>query len=367
MNSAATSDPAETANPSFFRQLTEYLGVAVVATDADLVIQVWNAAAARMFGAAGDRMIGAPVSSIVPQERRRLAERIFARVLRTGETADFEFQHRDAQGNRQELIVTIAPVLSEMNLPIGISLSLRDITRRIALQNELSESRKMRAMGDMANSVAHHFNNILGGIITGIDYAKGSDDPAVVAKVLDQTSRALLRATALVHGLLTFSEGGRCSEDLSDLTEILYELADEVERNPPAKAKIDLVVNVTGLPVLPVARGRVQTILRNLIQNAVEAMPEGGTIRLEAALENDWIVLAVSDTGRGMDDATQSRLFEPFWTTKSPSDSNPSRVRGLGLPIVYGLVQVLGGSIAVHSEPGMGTCVRIRLPRPESS
>ncbi len=364
---SAPDDAADVVTDVFFRQLCASLGAALIATDPDLRIQVWNAAAARMFGAGAERMIGTSVTAIVPQERRRLAERVFARVLRTGELVEFEFHHRDIHGVRRELIVTIAPVNSELHMPIGVTLCICDITRRLALQNELNESRKMQALGDMANAVAHNFNNIIGGIITSIDYAKSSDDPAVVTKVLDQTSRALLRATTLVNGLLVFSGGGRSPDDLADLTEVLFELADEVERDQAGPRRITLALNVPKLPVIPIARTHLQTILRNLIQNSIEAMPDGGTLRLDAGLEDDWISIAVSDTGSGMDEQTRSRLFEPFWTTKGRTSHDSTRVKGLGLAVAYGLVQVLGGTVSVTSEPGKGSSFRVLLPRPDQS
>ena len=107
---------------AYYRRLCEHLGMAVIATDLDLSIVTWNAAAARTFGAAADRMIGTPISCIIPQDRRRAAEQMLQRAIRTGETIQLEFEHRDAHGQRRELAGAIAPVVSDTGERIGASI-----------------------------------------------------------------------------------------------------------------------------------------------------------------------------------------------------------------------------------------------------
>jgi PAS domain S-box-containing protein len=359
------SERAQHDGDAYYRQICEYLGVALIAADPDLTIRVWNLAAARMFGADSDRMIGTPVLSVLPQSHRADAERMLNRAVSSGETSQLEFQHRNEQGGAQELIATIAPIVSTAGTRVGASVCIRDITRRIALQNELNQRRKMASLGELAGAMAHHFNNILGGVVTSVDYANEADDPVILRRVMGQISRALQRATALINGLLAFAEGDRRADDLSDFTEVVNQVADGVERRLEGRS-IDLVVDIADLPVISVERNQVQTILHNIVQNAIDAMPNGGALRISASLENNALVTRISDTGCGLDEQSLSRKFEPFWSTRRRFSTESGEGTGLGLAIAHGLVKMLGGSIAVSSELGKGSCFTVVLPLPQS-
>lgn len=345
---------------SWFRLLAINLGVAVVATDLEQHIVFWNAAAARMFGAAGDQMRGAKVGSIVPHERRAIAEDMVARAITTGETVQFDFESPDEHGERRELAATAAPIVSE-GRRVGASLCVRDITNRIRLQSELSDARKMGALGELAGAVAHHFNNILGGAITSIDYAAAKSDPVTDRKVLKQIGSSLARATTLVGDLLLFAEGRRRSQDVCDLTELLGHISDEAEELI-ADRHIRFEYSAYGLPVTAVARVELETILRNMIRNAVDAMPQGGALSLTARLLGGVAIIQVSDTGVGMSEDARSRVFEPFWTGKSLTFAGPGQGAGLGMAIAHGLARSIGATIDVESSPGKGALFTIRLP-----
>lgn len=346
---------------SYDAQLCEHLGVAVIATDLNLDIRIWNAAAARVFGAAAERMIGTPITQVIPQERRAAAEDMIRRAIETGEAIQFEFQHRDAQGERRELAATIAPVMSVQGERTGASMCVRDITKRIALQQKLHETRKMVALGEMAGAIAHHFNNILGGIVTSIDFATASGNEAAKDHVFEQTTKALQRATALVSSLGAFAEGDRRAEDLGDLTEAINQVITEVEQSLERRG-IEFVLNLPQLPVIPVPRVQVTTVLRNIIQNAIEAMPEGGRLQIDVSLQDACAGVTISDTGCGLDEVAQSRAFEPFWTTKDDLGLKAGHPVGLGLAIAHGIVHMLGGTIGLTSEVGKGSSFRVVLP-----
>lgn len=347
---------------AYFRELCEQIGVALIATDLEGNITTWNAAAGRMFGAAADRMLSAPVISIIPQDRRIPAERMFRRAIESGESNELEFQHRDSLGDARELSGSIAPVVSESGVRIGASICIRDITRRIYLQAEVHESRKMASLGAMAGAIAHHFNNILGGVVTSIDYANACSDVAVTKRVLGQTTRALMRASVLVNGLLAFAEGAPRADDLSDLTELINDLADELE--PAVEGRnIKFTLNLPALPVVPVPRTQLLTILRNIAQNAIEAMPNGGSLRMDVSVCDSAAVITISDSGRGLDKDAQSRIFEPFWSTKGDRALG-STATGMGLAIAHGLAQVIGATITVSSELDKGSSFTVAIPRP---
>ena len=345
----------------YYHRLCDQLGVALVATDTDFRIRIWNAAAVRLFGAAADQMMGESAITIIPQENRDHAEKQFHHSLHTGEVIEFEFEHRDSQGNRRILAATIAPIVSQTSERIGLSICVRNITRRIDLEHEVHENEKMVSLGEMAGAVAHHFNNILGGMVTSIDYATASRDPAIEKKVFNQIGRAVTRATSLVNGLLAFAEGDKRAEDLSDFTEIVNQLADQIENNLKDR-NIEFNLQLATLPVLPVPRVQVHTVLWNILQNAMEAMPDGGTLRMEVTTEEDLPMVRIIDTGVGLDEQTKSRIFEPFWTTKGELAAGAGKATGLGLAVAHGLIQRMGGTIHVSSQPDKGSCFTVTFP-----
>ncbi len=347
---------------AFHHQVCEHLGVALVVADRDLLIQVWNGAASRTFGAAADQMVGTPIVQIVPQDRRTLADRMIRRTLETGEVLQFAFRHGDAHAMTRELVATIAPVVAPGGARCAVSMCVRDITNRIDLQNELNESRKMASLGEMAGAIAHHFNNILGGVVTSIDFAIGSDDTRLKTRTLEQIGPALQRATALIDGLLAFAQGDRRTQDLSDFSEIVTQVADATERRI-AGTGTTIAFHLPKIPVTPVTRVATTTIITNIIENALEAMPHGGQLGIDVSLEGADLVVCISDTGCGLDEQTQSRIFEPFWTTKSTLGSPTATATGLGLAIAHGLAQMLGGSISVTSAPGKGSSFRVVFPK----
>lgn len=354
----------DTQTDSYYRQVCENLGVALIATDPDLNILSWNSAAALMFGAGAGHMTSAPMTSVFPQEERVAAAQLLHRSLDEGDISSFEFRHRDEHGKARDLIATIAPIVNDAGERIGVSTCVRDITRRMTLQRELHETRKMTAMGELAGSIAHHFNNILGGIITSVDYAGESGDPRTMQRVLAQTGRALLRTSRLVNGLLAFSGGTQHADDLADFSELLLTLLDDIEPDATKKG-IELQTSVPKLPVFPVPRHPVMTILRNITRNAIEAMPGGGVLRIEVQTNDKSIRTDISDTGCGLDENTRARIFEPFWSTKTDPQSDPGAAVGLGLAIAHGLAHVIGGSIEVESAPGLGSCFTVTVPHPE--
>ena len=347
---------------SYYHDVCDQIGVALITTNSQLNIRSWNAAAGRMFGAGGGQMRGAPILSIIPADHRSAADRMLHRALEHGEGSEFEFEHRDTAGQRREFAVAVAPIIAASGQRIGASLCVRDITRRIHLQTELDESRKMAALGEMAGAIAHHFNNVLGGIVTSIDFAIDSQDPALTQRVLHQVSKALMRTTSLVNGLLAFAEGGPRGDDLADLTEVLNEIADETEMIAAGHG-IAFSMSLPSMPVTAVPKTHLLTVFRNIIQNAIEAMPDGGSIRIAAeSVGAESVAICVSDTGCGMDESTRSRMFEPFWTTKGVLSVAGGRSTGLGLAIAHGIIQRLGGGITVQSEPSKGTTLTVTIP-----
>ncbi len=345
----------------YYRLLFEHAGVAMVGTDAQYRIKSWNQVTSRMFGAAAGRMVGTSLLAVIPQEGREDAERALKAAIEQGVTSQFEFVHRDEKGVRRQLAVTVSTIPDRKGTGVGALACFRDITNRMQLVEQLAQSRKMASLGEMAGAMAHHFNNILGGIVTSVDFALASTDPEVQQRVLLKSAQALGRATRLVDSLLAFAEGDRRHEDVADLTETVTQLVDRME--PEIRDRgMELLFEAQPIPPIPVYRNRIDTVLLNLIDNAIQAMKGGDVLTIRLGSAGEKICLEVEDTGCGMSDDELSRIFEPFYSRPHILRGSRDRGEGLGLAVVHGIVQDAGGSISVTSRVGRGTTFTIYLP-----
>jgi signal transduction histidine kinase/CheY-like chemotaxis protein len=258
--------------------------------------------------------------------------------------------------------------------------SLRDITHRKALEEQLRQSQKMEAIGRLAGGIAHDFNNILTAIAGYADLALARLDGKVDGNAdlvgglrgdVSEIKEAAARAGAVTRQLLTFSRKHLTQTEVLDLRDVVSAMEGMLRR--VIGDSVELFVARGPVPCRVKAdRGQVEQVILNLGVNARDAMPEGGRLTIgtcdvagghcgaQAAggPEGDYVLLTVSDTGRGIDPAVLPRIFEPFFTTKGPDCGT-----GLGLSIVYSIVQQCGGHVLVDSEPGRGTRFRIFLPR----
>lgn len=339
-------------------------GAAWIGADAHLRVQAWNNSAARIFGAGAPEMLGTPVLLVFPNAQRPAAEQAFRRALESGALTEFEISDRDRAGAARELAFTISPIVDDRGARRGASVLVRDITQRLRLADEAAWARKMASLGQLAGGLAHRFNNILGGIVTSVDFALSSDEPGKHRRVLEQTAVSLTRATRLMEALLAFAEGDQRPTDLADLTETIIALAERVRPELEA-ARVRLDVQLEQLPIVPVGRLPLEHVIMILVHNAVEAMPAGGVLTISTRRAADRALVAVSDTGRGIEPADIEHLFEPFFSTHSgPADAGAGEAthRGLGLAVVHGVVQFMGGVVHVSSKLGEGTVFVLELP-----
>ncbi|MGH8248009.1 MAG: response regulator, partial [Gammaproteobacteria bacterium] len=295
-------------------------------------------------------------------------------VLRSGtgaQLADEVFWRADESSFRTECLST--PIRRDGEL-IGAVVTFLDVTERRRLEQHLTQSQKMEAVGRLAGGIAHDFNNHLGIIIGYSERILGRmapDDP--LRANVGRIKEAAMRSAALTRQLLAFSRRQVLEPTILDLNAAVTELGKMVR--PLIGENIGFVTLLDpDLGKVRVDAGQIDQVVMNLVVNARDALPDGGTITIETRnteLDEEYarshgggvkpgryVVLAVSDNGAGMDKETQAHIFEPFFTTKEKSKGT-----GLGLATVYGIIKQSGGFIWVYSELGHGTTFKIYFPR----
>jgi two-component system cell cycle sensor histidine kinase/response regulator CckA len=215
----------------------------------------------------------------------------------------------------------------------------------------------MDALGQFAGGIAHDFNNLLTGIGGYAELAASATERGTVAsRCLDGIKSAADEAASLTSRLLAFSRRNVPERRLLDLNAIVREAASLLQRLVRADVRVTLTL-ADSLPPVAADLAQLKQVVLNLALNARDAMPDGGTLTIETTVSGENVVLRVRDNGIGMDAATRSRALEPFFTTKPEGEGT-----GLGLSLVYGVVDGLGGRLSIESAIGLGTIVEIALP-----
>jgi PAS domain S-box-containing protein len=265
-----------------------------------------------------------------------------------------------------------SPVRDEAGEVHGAVLVFRDITKRLQLEEQAAHAQKMDAVGRLAGGVAGDFNNVLT-VITGYAELLRAEIPAahLARRFVDEIIYAGERAAALTRHLLAFSRGASAQPKVLDLNAMVTGMEPMLRRLLGQNIEL-ILLSGAELGRVKVDASQMEQVVVNLSTNARDAMPNGGKLVIETAnTEVDdataknlgvrtgpYVMLAISDTGVGMDNETRSRLFEPFFTTKTPGKGS-----GLGLATAYGIIKQAEGHVTVYSQPGCGTIFEVYLPR----
>jgi PAS domain S-box-containing protein len=347
---------------------------AIIGKDLNGIVTTWNKGAERIYGYTPDEIIGKNISILAPSDRLDEVPEILRKIAQGEPIEHFESARVTKDGRQLDVSISVSPLRDTKDEIVGASVIARDITAQKKAEGQLHQAQKMEAIGRLAGGVAHDFNNILGIISACSEFLR--DRMSTVAapgtlQYVDNIKKATERGSALTRQLLTFSRSSAIQPRLLDLNERLRDVSKLLRPLMGDDVEI-LIVSKSPAAVVEADPGQLDQIMVNLAVNARDAMPRGGKFILETRSEKfdeafaeqqqnmppgKYVLLAVSDTGTGMDAATVARIFEPFFTTKEIGKGT-----GLGLATVYGIVKQSAGHIMVYSEPGHGTTFKIYLP-----
>jgi PAS domain S-box-containing protein len=331
-------------------------------------VRSWNRAAERVFGWRADEILGKPFRLLVPPELVRIGEiDQINREMQDEGHYHFETVRLAKDGRRVPVEVSVSLLRDPQGHPIGRSAILRDITERKRLEAEKLQAERLAVIGAMSARLAHEIRNPLSSITLNIDLVRDevdtmSHDNTAAA----EEARSLLRSIdSEVHRIqrvtedyLQFARMPKPRRETISLNEVLGQGLSFMESLFKA---MRVTVRTEFDPLLPLIQadeGQLWQAILNLIRNALEAMPEGGTLTVGTARRGSSIVLTLSDTGKGISERDQEQIFKPFFSTK-PSGT------GLGLPLAQQIVAEHGGSIRCENTSDKGTTFVIELPVPK--
>ncbi|MBI3264753.1 MAG: PAS domain S-box protein [Acidobacteria bacterium] len=351
--------------------------VAIATLSSELIVERWNLAAERTFGWNVHDVVGQPYPLACPDDREDFA-RLCRDVLQGSSVSDLEGRCLKRDGTEVPVSVCAAPLRASSPAMDGLVLVLSDLSTRKRMetqlrrsQEQLLQSQKMEAVGRLAGGIAHDFNNLLTVILSYCEALESHrDKPERVHRDLSEITGAADRAAALTRQLLAFSRRQLLQPKVMSLNDTIETLQKMWPRliGEDVETRLELASDLWPIKADP---HQIEQVLLNLVVNARDAMPRGGLLAIRTAnigasddspipkpAAGQFVEMAVSDSGIGMDPATKARIFEPFFTTKEVGKGT-----GLGLATVYGIVEQSGGKIVVESESGRGATFRILFPR----
>ena len=354
------------------QSVTDY---AIYMLDPEGRVSSWNAGAERFKGYLADEIMGEHFSRFYTEEDREAGvPRIALETAEREGRFEAEGWRVRKDGTRFWASVIIDPIRDDNGELVGFAKVTRDLSDKRAIEEQLRQSQKMEAVGQLTGGLAHDFNNLLTGISGSIEMMQmrlTQGRTADFDRYFMAAQGAVKRAAALTHRLLAFSRRQTLDPKPTSVNRLLGDLEELVRRTVGPSVQVE-VVGASGLWPTLVDPNQLENAVLNLCINARDAMPDGGKLTIETA--NKWIdqrasrshdlpvgqyiSVCVTDTGVGMTPEVVSKAFEPFYTTKPLGEGT-----GLGLSMIYGFARQSGGQVRIYSEVGQGTTACIYLPR----
>jgi PAS domain S-box-containing protein len=343
----------------------------VITTDVNGDIVLLNKVAERLTGWGHEEAAGRIVSEVFRLVGEKSGENIKNPVdlaLADGQAISFDNSTLITRDGKEIAVADSgAPIRDKESRIVGGVLVFRDITDKLRTDEELLKMKKLESVGILAGGIAHDFNNLLTAIMGNISLAGQLVTPEhKIHRLLAGADKASLRAKNLTQQLLTLAKGGEPIKETASIGQVIKESADFVLHGGKSDYKLEMVEN---LRLVDIDRGQVGQVVQNLIINARQAMPAGGTIRvscenLESTAnespnpllpkQNQYVKISVTDTGVGMPENVIDKIFDPYFSTKQEGS-------GLGLAITHSIIKKHKGAITVKSKPGEGSTFNIYL------
>jgi two-component system, cell cycle sensor histidine kinase and response regulator CckA len=370
------AESALRANEERFRALVENSSDALMLVDAEGRVTYITPSSTRQIGRAAADVVGRSIFDFLhPDDREALGSAMADAAARPGGAVGTEIRVQHADGDMHDMEAIVVNRLEDPSVR-AIVVTARDVTERRRLEEQLRHAQKMEAIGQLAGGIAHDFNNLLTAILGYCNLILDDMSEADPLRVdLEEIRLAGQRAASLTRQLLAFGRRQILQPQVVDLNSLVGQMERLLRRL--IGEDVELVTALSpDIARVRVDAASIEQVLVNLVVNSRDAMPEGGQLTIETSMTDldrsyagvhvaetpgRYVMLAVADTGHGMDAATRARIFEPFFTTKPQGKGT-----GLGLATVYGIVKQNGGHIWVYSEVDRGTVLKVYLPVAES-
>jgi PAS domain S-box-containing protein len=366
---------------------SEQMARAIIDTTLDAFVQLdahgritdWSPHAEALLGWNREEAIGRDLGdmALAPEKscEIRMGYRRFIEAIENGESRDHGYRIEVKMIRRDGTPIPLEVSMTALQIDEGfvVNMFMRDLTEKIAFEEQLRQSQKMESIGQLTGGIAHDFNNMLTVITGTIDIiSDGVSDKPHLAAIAKLISEAADRGSELTRLLLAFARKQPLRPDETELNALVAGLQSLLRPTLGEQIEIETTLAPETWPIY-VDRGQLESALVNLAVNARDAMPRGGKLKLETqnatidaelakrlgdVAPGDYVMIAITDSGCGIPEENRSKVFDPFFTTKAVGKGT-----GLGLSMVYGFIKQSGGHITLDSEEGVGTTFRLYLPR----
>jgi PAS domain S-box-containing protein len=361
------------AREAHLRSILDTVPEAMIVIDENGLITSFSSAAGQLFGYTEQEVLGRNVKMLMPSPYREGHDSYLGHYMRTGEARIIGYGRvvtglsKDGATFPMELAVGE----TRTNGPRIFTGFIRDLTSRQKMEEELRQSQKMEAIGQLTGGLAHDFNNLLTVIMGNLEMLEAGFESPAPHELVKEAQDAAQDGAKLTAQLLAFGRRQPLNPELADIGLIVSNFSDLLRRTLGEAIELRMIVTGSRHQAV-VDPSQLQNALLNLVNNARDAMPRGGKLTIEISqtrLDPDYaqmypemrtgryVLIAITDTGAGMPEEVRQRAFDPFFTTKPTGAGS-----GLGLSMVYGFVKQSGGNIQIYSELERGTSVRIFLP-----
>jgi PAS domain S-box-containing protein len=337
----------------------------ILSKDVNGIITSWNAGAERMYGYRAEEVLGKHVSIIAPPDKKDDVRLIMERLLRGERIQHYETERITKDGRRLRVYLSLSPLRDNDGKIIGASTIAQDITNQRLAEDALRKNEKLATAGRLSATIAHEINNPLEAVGNLLYLARM--DKNKVDDYLAMAQKEVQRIAAIAHQTLSLVREATSAMPVN-VSEVLEEVL-HLHSRTLLKKRIEVRTEYEPKGEVPGYPGELRQVFSNLLANAIDAMPEGGCLRLRVAPARDWhsldrgVAVSIADNGHGIPPAIRARLFEPFFTTKADTGT------GLGLWISHRIIRKHEGWVRVHtsSRPGRnGTVFKIFLPYGEA-